>query len=282
MVAFTINDAFLKAVSDELPLFQALFLRGLGTVICLGVLARSLGQWRTDFDAKVWGFIAIRSLAEVVAAVFFLTALFNMPLANVTAVLQALPLTVTLAGAVFLGEAIGWRRMSAILVGFLGVFLIVRPGADGFNGYSLYALAAVACVTVRDLAARKLPPDVPSVMVALVAALSVLLLSGIACATQTWVPVTLTASAQLLGAMCAIVFGYVFSVAAMRTGELGFVAPFRYTGLIAALFLGWVIFAEWPDRLTLLGAAIVVATGVFTLMRERKSRLKARLIGRQR
>ncbi len=281
MVAFTVNDAFLKAVSDELPLFQALFLRGIGTVVCLIILAHVLGQFRLSFGAKVWALIGLRSAAEVLAAIFFLTALFNMPLANVTAVLQALPLTVTLAGAVFLGEAIGWRRMLAILVGFSGVFLIVRPGAEGFNVYSLYALAAVGCVTLRDLVVRRMPRDVPSVMVGLVAAVAVMVFGGVACLTEDWAPVTTVAAAQLGGAMVAIVFGYVFSVAAMRGGDLGFVAPFRYAGLIAALILGWLVFAEWPDAVTLTGAAIVVATGLFTLLRERHTARRS-TIGRLR
>lgn len=275
MVAFTVNDAFLKAVSDELPLFQALFLRGIGTVACLIVMARVMGVWRLNFGARVWGLIILRSLAEVMAAVFFLTALFNMPLANVTAVLQALPLTVTLAGAVFLCEAIGWRRIVAILVGFVGVFLIIRPGADGFNIYSLYALAAVACVTLRDLVVRRMPPDVPSIMVGLLAALAVMLFGGVASLFEPWAPISPLALGQLSGSMIAIIFGYVFSVAAMRSGELGFVAPFRYAGLIAALILGWLVFAEWPEVITLIGAGIVVATGLFTLLRERAQKRRA-------
>lgn len=268
IVAFTINDTFMKGLAGDIPLFQALLIRGTGTVICLAILAHFLGQLDFSQSKRDWGMIITRALAEVGGAYFFITALFNMPIANATAILQALPLTVALAGAVFLREALGWRRVLAILIGFIGVLLIVRPGSDGFNIYSVYALLAVVCVTVRDLAVRRMSRRVPSVFVALVAAFFVAGAGGIVTLTQPWVPVDRHAGVLLLGATGFVIFGYVFSVAAMRTGELGFVAPFRYASLIAALILGWFVFGDWPRNLTLVGAFIVVATGLFTLYRE--------------
>ncbi len=282
MVAFTVNDAFMKGLSGDIPLFQALFLRGLGTVAFLVVLAVFMGQFRFDYSRKDWVLIGLRSLAEIAGTVCFLTALFHMPIANVTAVLQVLPLTVALAGAVFLGEVLGWRRLMAILVGFVGVFLIVRPGGDGFSIYSIYALGAVACVTFRDVVVRRMSREVPSIMVGLMAAIAVMLSGAFVTATQSWVPVDGTTALQLGGAMAFIVFGYVFSVAAMRTGEIGFVAPFRYGGLLAALIIGWAVFGDWPVPLTLIGAGIVVATGMFTLYRERQLSLKKQLSRRLR
>ncbi len=268
MVAFTINDTFMKGLAGEIPLSQALLIRGTGTVICLAILAYFLGQLDFRQSRQDWSMIILRAVAEVGGAYFFITALFNMPIANASAILQALPLTVALAGAVFLREALGWRRMIAIIIGFIGVLLIVRPGSEGFNIYSIYALLAVACVTVRDLAVRRMSRRVPSVFVALVAAFFVAASGGIGTFTQPWVPVQMREGLLLLGAMSFVIFGYVFSVAAMRMGELGFVAPFRYTSLIAALILGWVVFGDWPRGITLIGAFVVVATGMFTLYRE--------------
>ncbi|MFY0693390.1 MAG: DMT family transporter [Paracoccaceae bacterium] len=268
MTAFTVNDACMKALSDELPLFQALFLRSVAVIVALVLLAASKGAFNFSLSRRDKKLIALRSLVEVGAAYFFISALFNMPIANVTAILQALPLTVTLAGAVFLGEAVGWRRLSAILIGFLGVMLIIRPGGEGFTIYSLYVLAAVACVTIRDLAARRMSRDVPSLLVALSAAIAVMLFSALMSFSIEWVQVSPKAATQLLAASVFVIGGYVFSVAAMRVGEIGFVAPFRYSSLLVALVLGFFIFREWPDALTLLGSAIVVATGLFTLLRE--------------
>ena len=268
MTAFTVNDAFMKALADELPLFQALFLRGLGVVCCLAVICIMIGQMHLRFPRRDWGLIVLRSLAEMGGAFLFLTALFNMPLANVSAILQALPLTVSLAGAIFLGEALGWRRLSAILVGFAGVMLIVQPGGAGFSIYSLAALGAVACVTVRDLAARQLSAQVPSIMAALVAAIFVTCGAGGISAFIDWAPLSTKAGWQLAGSTLFILGGYVFSVATMRVGEVSFVAPFRYTSLLVALALGLLVFGDLPNSLTLMGAAIVVATGLFTLYRE--------------
>ncbi|MBM1222021.1 DMT family transporter [Ponticoccus sp. SC2-23] len=276
MTAYTANDAFLKVLEGELPIFQTLFLRGIGTVLGLLLLARLMGQLRFNLSRRSWTLIAIRTLAEAMAAYFFLSALFNMDLANLSAILQSLPLTVTLAGALFLGEAVGWRRMVAILVGLCGVMLIVKPGTEGFTIYSLYALGAVACVTVRDLTARRMTADVPTLLVSATAAMGVTFFAGIGAAVTDWAPVTPRAIMLIGGATVFIMIGYVCSVAAMRAGEIGFVAPFRYTSLIVALILGYVVFGTFPDVLTLIGAAIVVATGLFTIWRELKLRRTAR------
>lgn len=271
MTAFTFNDACLKGLSDEMPLFQVLFLRGLGTTAMLVLISRYMGHLRFDLSRRDWGLIGLRTVAEALAAWFFVTALFNMPLANVSAIMQSLPLAVTLASALFLGEAVGWRRFTAIFVGFAGVLLIVQPGGDGFTHYSVFVLLSVAAVVVRDLSARRMSRQVPSILVALMAAGGVTIFAGLGSLTIDWEPVTTNALVQLVGAMIFVIGGYIASVAAMRAGEIGFVSPFRYVGLLVALVLGFVLFGDFPDRVTLIGAAIVVATGLFTLYRERQS-----------
>lgn len=269
MAAFTINDAFMKSLSGDLHLVQAIFVRSIGVIVLLALLAWSQDALRLRVVRRDLKLIALRSGAEIVAIYLFMTALFNMPLANAAAILQALPLAVTLAGAVFLGEAVGWRRIGAILIGFVGVLLIVQPGGAGFTVYSLYALGAVAFVTIRDLAARRLSAEIPSLMVALLTAISICAAFGLASLGVEWQPFTPAAWGNLIGAGVFVLGGYVFSVAAMRVGEIGMVSQFRYTALLVALVLGLAVFGEWPDPLTLLGAAIVVGTGLFTLWRER-------------
>lgn len=268
MVAFTINDTFLKGLSLDIPLAQTLFVRGVGTTFCLLLISYFMGQLRLGYSRSDWMLLLIRAVAEVVAAYLFLTALFHMPIANASAIMQAMPLSVAVAAAVFFREPLGWRRIVAILIGFCGVLLIVRPGTEGFNIYSGYVLASVAAVTVRDLAARRLSRSVPSTMVAVIAAAAVCLSGGVITATTTWVAMDQSAWLHITGAMFMVVLGYVFSVTSMRTGEIGFVAPFRYASLIAALILGYVVFGDWPRNITLLGAFIVVATGMFTIYRE--------------
>jgi len=269
MACFVMNDTLFKVTDGAVPLFQLLFLRGILTTTLVIVLARRLGSLHFNIARRDWGLIGLRSAAEMGAAYFFVTALFNLPLANVTAILQVLPLTVTLGSALFFKEAVGWRRMTAILIGFIGMLLIVRPSSDGFNLYSIFALMAVLSVTVRDLATRRLSSDVPSMTVTLSASLTVMIFSGVASLATPWVGISALNGLMIVGASVFILGGYYFSVRVMRVGDVSFIAPFRYTGLVWALILGWFVFGDWPTNLTLLGAAIVVTTGLFTLYRER-------------
>lgn len=269
MAAFTLNDTCIKATDGAVPLFQLVTLRGVLTSILIFLLARHLGALRFRLPGRDWALIGLRCASEIGATAFFLTALMRMPLANVTAVLQVLPLTVTLGAALFFREPVGWRRMLAIVAGFCGMLLIVRPGPAGFSAASLFALAAVFCVTVRDLSTRRMSAEVPSLMVTLAAALSVTVFSAVASIDAGWVALDMRLTGLIVAASVLILFGYLLSVRVMRVGDVSFVAPFRYTGLLWALALGWIVFADWPDRVTMAGAGAVVATGLFTLYRER-------------
>ena len=150
MAAFTFNDACMKSLSGDVPLFQAIFLRGLLTTTLLAAAWRLSGKPRPLLNGRDTTLIVVRAAAEIAAAFLFISAIFNMPLANATAVLQALPLTVTLAGALFLGESIGRNRLLAIFAGLLGVLIILRPRADGFDAYSLYALGAYFAASLNS------------------------------------------------------------------------------------------------------------------------------------
>ena len=150
------------------------------------------------------------------------------------------------------------------------MLLIVRPGPYGFDQYAIYAMVAVAFVTLRDLSTRKMSANVPSLTVTLVASLGVMVFAGAASLGGEWVTLDVRQWMLLSGAALFILGGYLFSVLVMRVGEVSFIAPFRYSGLLWALILGFVVFGDWPDPITLTGAAIVVGAGVFTLLRGRK------------
>ena len=272
MVCFAANDAFIKSLGGVLPTYQTLAVRGGLVVLLLSVLVMHSG-WRAH-ELGYWDrmILALRSLSEVGAAFFIVTALYNMELANMTAILQLLPLTIPLAAFLFLGEPLGWRRISAIAIGFVGMLLIVKPGSEVFNIYSLFCLAAVVCVTVRDLTARSLGAKLSSQEMSLFAAFGVFVAASLATVFEPWVPITLAAWVTLLGASVAIFFGYMASVMAIRTGDVSFTAQFRYVGLIAALILGYVFFSEWPDTFALVGAGVIVGTGAFTLYRQQALR----------
>ncbi|MEM6729250.1 MAG: DMT family transporter [Pseudomonadota bacterium] len=270
MTAFTVNDAFMKTLGQEWPVFQSLLVRGFFVVVIMALLAWSLGHIRRDIPRRDWKLMGLRASSEALAAALFITAIFNMPLAEATAILQTLPLTVTLAGALFLGERVGWRRWSAIGVGFVGVLLVVQPGGSGFNVYSLFAIAAVFLITARDIAARRMSDAVPSLLAALIGASAVMVIGGVGSLTEEWQPLTPLAAIGLFGAVITVAAAYFFSVAAMRAGDIGFVAPYRYTSLLVAILLGIVIFGEYPSLMTLAGAGLIAATGLYTLFREEK------------
>lgn len=270
MAAFVLNDTFLKFTDGAVPLFQLIFIRGLLATVLIFILARWLGTLRFKISRQDKGLIALRGLAEIITAYFFLMALFNMPLGNLNAIMQVVPLTVTLGAALFYREAVGWRRMLAIVIGLGGVMLIVRPGVEGFNIWSLYAIAAVLGVTVRDLITRKLSIEVSGMSVTLWTTVAVMLAAGVASTTQEWAVLTPKSAGYICASAFFVLIGYFSSIQAMRTGEVSFIAPFRYTGLVGAMLIGFFVFDEVPRALTLLGAAIVMATGIFTFYRERK------------
>lgn len=270
MAAFTLNDTAMKAVMQHLPLWQAIAMRGLLTLGPLLVIGHLTGGLRLRLPKGVGRIVGLRSVAEVASTLLFLAALIHMPLANLSAILQSLPLAVTLAAALFLGERVGWRRLSAILVGFLGVLIIIRPGPAGFDMWSLMGLASVACVVVRDLTTRALPRDVPSASVAVMGSAAVTVTALILSPLSGWVMPTGAEMGLIAAAAACLVAGYMFVIMVMRVGDIGFVAPFRYTALLWAILLGWIAFGTLPDGVTLLGAGLVVGSGIFTLWRERK------------
>lgn len=267
MASFVLGDTCIKLLGPMLPLAQVVVLRGMLTTLMVFALAYAVGQLRFRIPRADWGLVLARTAAEIGATYFFLSALLHMPIANITAIMQVLPLAVTLASAVFFKEAVGPRRWIAIAIGFVGMLLIVRPGTEGFDAWSVYALIAVICVTVRDLTTHRMSAALPSMTVTLAASIGVLIFAAIWSMGTVWQPVSWPAAGLIALASLFILGGYLFSVLVMRRGDIGFAAPFRYTGLVWALVIGLIVFGEWPDPVTLTGAAIICATGIFTLIR---------------
>jgi drug/metabolite transporter (DMT)-like permease len=270
MAAFTVNDTCMKAVTATLPLYQSIFLRGLVATVAIAAIARATGGLRLRLGARDTRMIGLRMMGEIGSTVAFLTALKHMPLANLSAIVQSMPLALTLAAAALLGEGIGWRRLTAIAVGFLGVLLIVRPGTEGFDRFSVLGLVCVALVVLRDLSTRFVSPAVSSQTVALFASASVTLSSALVLPFTEWHPPTGREVALLVGASGFLILGYLTVVIASRRGDIGVVAPFRYTALLFAILLGWAIFGQLPDSLTVAGGALIVASGIYTLYRSRR------------
>ena len=268
VLAYVLNDAVMKLLFADIDFFQAIFLRGLVSLPPILILALMTKTLLKKYSAKNQRLMIIRILAEIGTTVTFLTALKHMPLANVTAILQSLPLAITMAAAIFLGEPVGWRRWSAICVGFTGVLIIIRPGLAGFNSYSLLALAAVILLTVREISTRQLDNKIPTVTVALSTTLGITAFAALMLIGTEWADINFASWSLIIAAAAAVTVATLLSVVAMRTGDIGFVSPFRYTSLIGAIGLGILLFGDWPDGITLLGAAIIAFAGIYSLYRE--------------
>jgi len=267
MGAFVLNDAFVRLAGDTLPLGQILFIRGLLTTVRIISFCIYGGVFRlTVSKADKWR-IFFRSFAEALTAYFFLTAVMNMPFANVTAILQILPVTVTLAAAFVFKEKVGVFRITLIILGFLGVILIINPSADGFNFYAFYALIAVVLITIRDLITRKLSSEVPTLIPTVSASIGVLLFSIILMINTPLQSLNTQNSIYIILAAFFIIFGYYTAVLVMRSGEISFISPFRYTAILFALILGFIFFDEQPDKIALLGIVIVMLSGIILMMR---------------
>lgn len=270
-LAFTANDVLIKSVSGTVPLFQAILIRGVVATLLIAGIAWATGQLRLPASRQDRRLVALRCLGETGGTLGFLTALFHMPIANAAAILQSVPLVITLAAALVFGEAVGWRRYVAIAIGFCGVLIIVRPGAEGFNVYTLWALAAVGFITLRDLSTRRMSTGVPVLGLVVATSLATTTLGAVGLAIEGWVPIRTSDVLELCAAAICLLGGYFFGVNAMRLGEIGVVQPFRYSLLIWAILLGILVFGEWPDLWMVAGSAIIVGTGLYTLHRERRS-----------
>ena len=267
MSAFVLNDAFVRLAGNSLPLAQILFIRGLITTIVLLTFAIYGGIFSSKVSKKDKWRIFFRSIAEALTSYFFLTAVMNMPFANVTAILQILPMTVTLAAAFVFKEKVGIIRITLILAGFLGVVLIISPSTDGFNLYAIYALIAVFLITTRDLITRKISSRVPTLLPTVSASIGVLIFSVFLLINTPFQPLNTQNSLFILLAAFFIIFGYYTAVLVMRSGEISFISPFRYSAILFALILGLIFFDEKPEKTAFFGIVIVMVAGIFLMLR---------------
>lgn len=269
MASGAVSDTVVKAISAQMNMGQLMLLRGIAASVLIYLLARHRGALR-PLSTVAHPMVLLRIFGEAAATVTFLIALAALPLANVSAILQALPLAVTMGAALFLGEQVGWRRWTAIAVGFSGVMIVIRPGFQGFASESLLVLATVAFAALRDLATRRIPEGIPSLFVSTVTAPAVAIAGAVLIVPfGGWQPVAFVDLAALVAAAVLLLFNYHFLVMAARVGEIAFVAPFRYTNLPCAMLLGLVVFGDVPDVFMIAGAAVVVGSGLYSLHRER-------------
>lgn len=269
MAGFALEDMFVKLAARDMPVGQILTIMGAIGAPVFALIARLQGA--RLITPALWSRpVLLRNGGELVGTFGYISAVALTPLATASAILQALPLVVTMGAALFLGAKVGWRRWSAILVGFLGVLIVLRPGAGDFEPASLLAVLGVAGLALRDLATRTVPRETSSMVLSAYGfAMTVPLGLAMLALGPAPVAVGTQGALWLAGALAMGLGGYWAIVEAMRLGEIAVVTPFRYSRLLFALILGALVFAEYPDAWTLTGAALIIASGLYTFTRER-------------
>ncbi len=265
MAAFAIEDMFIKAAAAIIPTGIVLTLFGLGGTLVFMLMAQRQGE-AIFHPAVISKRMGMRAFFEIVGRLFFVLAITLTPLSSASTILQATPLVVVLGAALFMGERVSMDRWMAIIIGFVGVLVVIRPGVDNFEPLSLLAVIAMLGFAGRDLATRAAPPVLSNRQLGIYGFM-VLIPSGLA--IQWYAPQAIQydafSSLQLLAAVAFGVAAYYWLTIAMRTGQVAAVTPFRYTRLLFAIALGMLVFNEQPDSMTLLGGLIIVVSGMYIL-----------------
>ncbi|MCL4745975.1 MAG: DMT family transporter [Burkholderiaceae bacterium] len=268
MACFIANDALVKYASESMPTAQLIFVRGVMATMVVFAVARAMGATRRIGEV-VERRVLVRSLVDALATFVYLVSLFHLPIANATAINMASPLFIAMLASIFFREQVGWRRWGGIVAGFTGVVLVIQPAAEGFNVFSLVCLAGTLLHAVRDLLTRRIPPGLPSILVTLSTAVTVTILAAVLSIFEGWGAFGLFELGLLALASVFLAGGYYAIVAGMREGEASLIAPFRYTGLLWALLLGFAVWGDTPNALAWWGIALLIASGVYVLHRER-------------
>ncbi len=264
MFAFTANDSVIKYASDDLALFQMVFMRGALLTAFLATLLRFRGVRLTPglFASKP---LRLRVALETVGTVTFLLTLINIAISVIAAIVQLVPIAVTFAAARVLRERVDPVRVGALVVGSAGVVLVIRPWTSDFSPWMLVGVFTVGIVVARELATRRIPPEVPSIAVAFATSLSVTIMGGFVSIFQGWKPINGTHIGLLVLAAAFLCVAYISSVATIRVGDVSFAALFRYSGLVFAIVAQLVVFGDVPHWLTFVGSGVIAAAGVVSL-----------------
>ncbi len=270
MACFAVEDTFVKLLSARLPATQILFSIGFGGALITLVLAIVLNVNLAD-KILLNKHVISRTIADLFGALSFTSAMVLIPMSLLASILQATPLFVTLGAAMLLGEKVGWRRWSAIYIGFLGVIIILQPGYGSFQLASLLGLAAVLCLALRDVITRDMATEIPTLTVTFYACLAMGSAGFIA--YPFFGPPIMPTTYETIILICAAIIGltgYFLLVLATRKGDVSVIAPFRYSRLLFSLGLASLILGEKLTLPILLGGLLVVSSGIYTFGRERR------------
>jgi drug/metabolite transporter (DMT)-like permease len=214
----------------------------------------------------------VRGVLLLLSSLAFVTALRTLPLADATAVNYSTPVLVILLAVAFLGERMTPSRIAFVVAGIVGMLLIVRPGSDMFRGASLYAVGAACCYALYQILTRLMASEDPRLLLFYPALLGVIVMSALAPtlewpAAMPWQHVGMIVAGGLLGTA-----GHFLFIRAFQLAPASALTPFTYMQLVWATLLGWFVYGDFPDQLTLAGMAVIAGSGLLITLHERRRR----------
>jgi drug/metabolite transporter (DMT)-like permease len=268
MGCLTLTDLLIKVSSQTLPIGQVMISYGVGSLIVFWILLRIKGE-SIRLSPLNNPTVIFRNIGELIALNGMFLALVYVPLSTIGAVIQTVPILVTAAAALFLGERVGMRRASAIFVGFLGALLIIQPGAASFDITAILALIAAIGMALRDIATKLVRENLSTLLLSfyscflfIISGSVLLIING-----EASVPVlgnSVTIAAMIISGS----LGFFFMTEAVRLGEMSVVSPFRYTRLLFSMATGILILGEQVNTYMIIGSALTILSGLYIWRRE--------------
>lgn len=268
MSLFVSSDTLMKLAREAYPAGQALALRTVFALIA-GLALVFLFREGRHLGKALKPYVVLRGLIESVVALTFLWSLGKLPLANITAILMASPIIIVVLAVILRIEHVGWRRSLAVVAGFLGVLLVIRPAPENFDIPAIVALFSATLVAARDLLTRKIGSDVPATVITLTMTVIVGAASLGLGLFEAWQPAWRVETIYVALSAVLVTIGSVLTVIAFRSGDVGLISGYRYSVVVFAVLIGYVIWGDLPDGWALAGILLIVASGLYTLHRAR-------------
>jgi drug/metabolite transporter (DMT)-like permease len=267
MAAYTVNDAMVKEIARNHPIGEVIFIRGVFTTLLIGTVVLALGHAK-ELRRVISRPVILRSLCDGISTACFVIALVHMKLADLAAVLQVSPLILAALSVLIYRETVGWRRWSAIAVGFIGALFVIKPTPSAFDVWALVALLAAVSSALRETQTRQIDHSIPTIVIAFMGSIAILLVGLLFAPAERWHAVPAGDVAMLAAAAVFVGIATYLMTLAFRGVDLSVVAPFRYSYLLTSAIAGYLVFNELPDAWSVAGAMLIVASGLYALHRE--------------
>jgi drug/metabolite transporter (DMT)-like permease len=274
---FVANDSFMKLVLADTPPMQVLLMRGMAATLWCLPLVFILGYGR-DIHRVVNPWVLLRAAFEILAVTSFILALNHMPIGDITAIFQISPLFVVIGVSLIWGEKIGPVRMVLIALGLTGALLVAQPGSTSASPYAAFGFLTAIGSALRDLAGRKVPHNIPGIVVALTTIIAVMTVAGLSTVSfETWVQPSNANILKMLAAGLFLVGGHTFVFLAFRFAKAAAVAPFYYTFTLWAMLSGLVVFGDIPNWLSIIGIVFILGSGLASVALDQRTKNKGRI-----